>query len=182
MKVSLKGRKTLYDVLFLTDEEIYAVNKKNNLKRVFEYSQVKFTFDAEWEEELIKNREILAIKKPRCASFYMHYAILMAIKEHIKEHIKEEIKSIAIIEDGDGTFKKGFLKDIKCIVNLRGIRINISGNAYKNIFDIKISDLDDKNMLESISYEYKRVKQKIENESRKLMKLDYILKNIPAIV
>lgn len=176
LKVTLKGRKTLFDVLFLTEEEIYAINKKNNQKKVFKYSEVKFNFDAEWEEELIKHREILAIKKPRCASFYMHYAILIAIKEHINE----EIKSIAIIEDGDGTFKKGFLKDIKCIVNLRGININVSGNAYKNIFDIKVADLDPKVVLDSISYEYHKVKQKIENESRKLLKFELLLKNLSS--
>ena len=178
LKVSLKRRKTLFDVLFLTDEEIYAINKNNDQKKVFKYSEVEFHFDDEWEEEIVKHREILAIKKPRCASFYMHYAILTAIKEHIEE----DIIGLSIIEEDDGTFNKGFLKNIKCVVNLKGLGVYVSGNAYKNIFDIKIVDLDEENIIESLSFEYQRVKQKIENESRKLLKLDYILKNIPARV
>lgn len=174
MKVNLKKRKTLFDVVFLTDDDIFAVNKNKNEKRIFKYDEVQFHFDADWEMELINNREILSIKKPRCASFFMYYAVL----ESIKGHLNEDIYRIVILDELDRNHKRGFVKEIKMFVNNRGIKVLMSGIAYKNIYDIRIVDLKSNILKESLDIEFEITKQRIERDKKRIAMLSSIKNKI----
>lgn len=135
---------------------------------------IDFIYDSAWEKKIIENREILGIKKPKDASYFMYSAIVQAIEGHIGENIKEFV----IIEDKDSVLKKAWMKKITALVNGRAVVINITGKRLSNTFSITASDVEADEMLNICERESNKVQNGLKKYTKRLNGLMYTIQLI----
>ncbi len=128
------------------------------------FEQLKFIFDADWEEEIIKNREILNIKKPRKASYYMYYVLVKSIEAHIGEEPFELI----VMGEKEIDSKKGWMMNIKAAANYKPLTINITGKNYSNSFDIRITDGDREEFIKDCRTEIERLEIGLKRDAERI--------------
>lgn len=109
-----------------------------------EFQEIEFIFEAVWEEKLIKNRDLLNIRKPKEASYYMYKVLIQSIEEHLDE----EIETISVVSDKNSLSRDVWIKDIRIVVNTRVLYISMTGVRYENIFDVRVKDLDKEEFIE----------------------------------
>lgn len=132
-----------FEVAYLSYENIAGRDLKSGDIIAASFDEVEFKYDANWEENVIRNREILNIKKPKKASFYMYYTIIKSIEEHIGIDIDE----LLILDDKELNSKKVWIKKIIIAANCNPIAINITGQNYSNKFDIKLTDMNQEEFI-----------------------------------
>lgn len=140
----------------------YDIKSKNIISAGFE--EVEFIYDADWEKEIIKNREILNVKKPKKASYYMYFILLKSIEEHIGLDINELI----ILKDNEYDSKKVWIKKIVVSVNGSPININITGQNYSNKFEIKITDTDNDLFIKECMEEIEKLQIGLKRDTKRL--------------
>jgi hypothetical protein len=136
--------------------------------------EVEFIFDAEWEKEIIYNSEVLNIKKPKKASYYMYYAIIKSIIEHTGEAIRDLI----ILDDNEMDSKKVWIKKIKASANEKPIIINITGQNYNNVFEIKITDMDRDEFIKDCEDEINKLKIGLDLYAKRINGLMYTISSL----
>lgn len=128
------------------------------------FEQLKFIFDDAWEKEIIENREILYIKKPRKASYYMYYALVKSIEAHINEELFELI----VLDEKDIDSKKVWMKSIKASANNKPLTINITGKNYSNKYDIRITDGDREEFIKECRTEIERLQIGLKRDVKRI--------------
>jgi hypothetical protein len=139
----------IFEVAYLSYENIAGRDSKSGDIIAARFDEVEFKCDANWEESIIRNRDILNIKKPKKASFYMYYAIIKSIEEHIGLSIDE----LLILDDNELDSKKVWIKKIIAAANSNPIAINITGQNYSNKFDIKLTDMNKEEFIKECQSE-----------------------------
>ena len=139
----------IFEVAYLSYENIAGRDSKSGDIIAASFDEVKFKCDTNWEESIIRNRDILNIKKPKKASFYMYYAIIKSIEEHIGLGIDE----LLILDDNELDSKKVWIKKIIAAANSNPIAINITGQNYSNKFDIKLTDMNKEEFIKECQSE-----------------------------
>lgn len=128
------------------------------------FDQLEFMYDANWEEEIIRNREILNIKKPKKASYCMYYALIKSIEAHMGL----KIEKLLILDDSELDSKKVWMKKIIAAANNKPIIINITGKNYSNKFDIRITDGDSKEFIEECRMEIERLQIGLKRDAKRI--------------
>jgi hypothetical protein len=136
--------------------------------------EVEFICDADWEEEIVNNREILNVMKPKKASHYMYYALIKSIEEHIGL----KIESLLILEDNGFDSKKVWIKKITAAANGKPITINITGQNYSNKFDIKLTDMDNQEFINKCQKEIEKLEIGLKMHGKRINGLVSIIKSI----
>jgi hypothetical protein len=162
------------DVKFLSHNKVLGLDVVSKNRVEAEFDDVEFIFDASWEEELIRNREILRVTKPEQASYYMYYAILKSIEAHIED----EVKNIVVIKDKDMNTKKVWIKKIEAFANGKPILIDITGKKYSNIFDIKITDLNKEDFMYDCEKELEKLKIGLNDYAKRINGLVYTMQSM----
>lgn len=150
----------------------YDIKSRDIISAGFE--EVEFIYDAHWEKEVVKNREILNIKKPRKASYYMYFILIKSIKEHMGLGINE----LLILNDNEYDSKKVWIKKIGASVNGNPININITGENYSNKFQIKITDVDNDLFIKDCMEEIERLQIGLKRDAKRINGLVETVKSI----
>lgn len=161
----------VFDVKYLSYNTIAGTSRGLSDIIVARFEEVEFIYDLPWEEEVVKNREILKIKRPNEASYYMYFAIIKALEEHINERIEDMV----MVKDGDYASKKVWGKKIKIAVNGKPVLVDITGRRYSNVFDIRITDLDRDEFLEDCAIEVEKLKIGLNNYAKRINGLMYTM-------
>ncbi|EYE89024.1 hypothetical protein Q428_04970 [Fervidicella metallireducens AeB] len=135
---------SVINVEFLNSELIAGRVSDNGEIVAAEFNEVEFIFEARWEEKLIKNRDILNIRKPKEASYYMYKVLIQSIEEHLGE----EIERVSVVSDKNSSSRDVWIKDIRIVVNSRILYISMTGVRYENVFDVRIKDLNKEEFIE----------------------------------
>lgn len=128
------------------------------------FDEIEFIYDAGWEDKIINNREILNVKKPKKASYYMYFVLMKSIEEHIGTDIDE----LLILHDNVYDSKKVWIKRIVASVNGNPININITGQNYSNKFDIRITDVDNEIFIEDCMEEIKKLQIGLKKDAKRI--------------
>lgn len=163
-----------FEVAFLSYDNAAGRDIKTKEIIAAEFDDIEFIFDANWEEEIVRNREILNVKKPKKASYYMYFILLKSIMEHVKSDIDE----LLILHDNEYDSKKVWIKRIVASVNGNPININITGQYYSNKFDIKITDVDNEVFIEECMEEIKKLQIGLRKDAKRINKLVNTIKYI----
>lgn len=150
----------------------YDIKSRNIISAGFE--EIEFIYDADWEKEIVKNREILNIKKPRKASYYMYFILIKSIEEHIGMGINE----LLILKDNEYDSKKVWIKKIGASVNGNPININITGENYSNKFQIKITDVENDLFIKDCMEEIERLQIGLKRDAKRINGLVKTVKSI----
>lgn len=150
----------------------YDIKSRNIISAGFE--EIEFIYDADWEKEIVKNREILNIKKPRKASYYMYFILIKSIEEHIGMGINE----LLILKDNEYDSKKVWIKKIGASVNGNPININITGENYSNKFQIKITDVENDLFIKDCIEEIERLQIGLKRDAKRINGLVKAVKSI----
>ncbi|TDT58455.1 hypothetical protein [Fonticella tunisiensis] len=165
---------TTFNVSFLNYD--IAAGIIENTKRIVtaDFESVEFMFDAPWEESIVKNREILNIKKPREASYYMYFVIIKSIEAHLGE----EVKTLMIIDDRDTVLKKMLTKNIVLVANGRPVEINLTGQRYSNVFSVRINDINREDFITGCQVEIEEIKDELKKYTKRYNELVYTMQSI----
>lgn len=136
--------------------------------------ELEFIFDAEWEEKIINNREILNIKKPREASYFMYSAIIQSVEGHLGEALKE----LVLVEDKDSSLKNTWMKNITILANDRPVNVNITGKKLSNSFSITAIDMKKGEFLEKCEREADKLQNGLKKYIKRLNGLVYTIQLI----
>lgn len=128
------------------------------------FEQLEFIYDGEWEREIVENREILNIKKPRKASYYMYLALVKSLEAHIGDEIRE----LVILDEKEIDGKKVWMKNIKAAANNSPLTINITGKNYSNKFDIRITEGDRDEFMEECRGEIERLQIGLKRDAKRI--------------
>lgn len=162
-------------VCYLRTDKIAGIDIVTKKPVVMPYEDIELKFDNDWEEKVINQRDILEIKKPDEASNYMYYAILNSIEEHIGEEISELI----VVEDKDMSSKKKlWIKTIMAFVNGSPIKINMSGQRYSNVYDIRISSVDKDEFVDYCQTESNKLENGLLMYTKRLNGLMYTIDSL----
>lgn len=145
MKVRVINRSSDYfdstiDVKFLNYKYVFGFLSGGYTKVKLPFEDVEFIFEHEWEESMVKHRDILKISLPKAVSLKLYSVMCYAIEQHLKG----EIKSIAVLSDINEKARRGFwYKKLDMLVNQRcPVSITISGKNYSDLYNIDIEDRD----------------------------------------
>lgn len=163
-----------FEVAYLSYDNTGGRDTKSNDIIVAGFDEVEFIFDAEWEEEIIRNKEILNIKKPKKASYYMYYAIIKSIESHIGLCIKD----LLILDDNEIDSKKVWVKKVIAAANNKPIIINITGQNYLNKFDIKLSSMDNQEFTKECKEEIDKLQIGLKRYGKRINGLVNTIKSI----
>ena len=160
-----------YNVSYLSNNTAAGYDIASRDAVLANLNDIEVTCEEEWERSILDNKEILQIKKPYGASYFMYYALLNALLLHFKG----PVKNFLIIQDEDN-YKTGiWTKEIKAVINGRPVLINISGSKYKNVFDIYINDINKKEFEEECKREIEKVKNGLKLYTKRLNGLMYTI-------
>jgi hypothetical protein len=160
-----------YSVSYLSYNTAAGYDVKSRDAVLANLNDIEVICEEEWEKSIMDNKEILQIKKPCEASYYMYYALLNALLEHFKC----PVKSFLIVQDEGKKMAGIWIKEIKALINGRPVCINISGKKYKNIFDIYINDIDRKEFEKECKREIQKVKNGLKLYTKRLNGLMYTI-------
>lgn len=138
------------------------------------FEELEFIYDSKWEEDIIRNREILNIKKPKKASYYMYYVLIKSIEEHIGL----DIGKLIVLVDNELDSKKVWIKKVIAAVNDRPVTINITGKNYTNKFDIRIIDEDNEEFIMKCRSEIEKLQIGLKNDAKRINGLADTIKSI----
>jgi hypothetical protein len=163
-----------FEVAYLSYENTAGKDLKTKDIIAAGFDEVDFIFDANWEEEIVRNREILNIKKPKKASYYMYYALIKSIEGHIGLCIKD----LLILDDNELDSKKVWIKKIIAAANNKPLVINITGQNYSNKFDIKLSYMDNQEFIKECGEEIDRLQIGLKKYRKRINGLMNTVKSI----
>lgn len=132
-----------FEVAYLSYENIAGRDSNSGDIIAANFDEVEIKCDTSWEEIIIGNREILNIKKPGKAPFYMYYAIIKSIEEHMGTSINKLI----ILDDKEFITKKVWVKKIIVAANENPIAINIVGQNYSSKFNVSLTDMNKEDFI-----------------------------------
>jgi hypothetical protein len=161
----------IFNVSFISVDTAAGIDIQTGEIIAASFDDIEFIYELPYEEEIIKHREILSIKKPREASFAMYSVILNCMEEFIGG----DIESIVIVNDVDSKSKKVWVKHINAAVNGIPISIDISGKKYDNVFDIKVSDINKDEFIFSCEREICKVQNGLKLYTKRLNGLMYTI-------
>lgn len=136
--------------------------------------ELEFIYDADWEKKIINNREVLNIKKPREASYFMYSAVIQSIEGHLGEELGE----LVIIEDKDSSLKNTWMKNITILANGRPVNVNITGKKLSNSFSITAVDMKKDEFLEKCEREVGKLQNGLKKYTKRLNGLVYTIQLI----
>lgn len=166
--------KSIFNVCFISGDAVAGV--KTDSKDVISASinEVSFIYDSPWEEKVMANREILNIKKPKEASYYIYYVLLKSIEEHTGG----KIEHIIVVDDVEDISKNIWNKRIKAVISGHPIQIDIAGKKYENTFDIRINDMNKDVLLEECQNEIEKLKIGLDLYTKRLNGLMYTIQSL----
>lgn len=138
------------------------------------FDEVEFLFDNGWEEEIVNSREILNIKKPKKASYYMYYAILKSIEAYVGSQDLD----LFILEETEIASKKVWTKKIIAYAGFHPIQIDVTGQNFINRFDIKVADMDSKDFICECRREKEKLEIGLKDQAKRINGLNYIIENV----
>lgn len=165
---------SVFDIGFLSFEMAAGQEERTGSVVAAQFEDVDFIYDAPWEEKVIKNREILNIKKPREASYYMYFILISAIEEHIKAEIDE----LQILSERDSLSKNMWVKKIKLAANGIPVVINISGKKYSNEFDVRTVDMERQEFVKECEEEIEKAQNGLRLYTKRINGLMYTIQLI----
>jgi hypothetical protein len=165
---------TVFNVKYLSYDRLAGVDTIYGDIVAAGFDEVEFYYDAPWEEEIIKSREILNIKKPKKASYCMYYMIIKAIEEHIGENIRD----ITVVDTREADMNKVWIKNVYAAVNGYTILINIVGKNNCNCFDIKISNINMEEFINCCETEIIKLKIGLDTYTKRINGLQYTIQSL----
>lgn len=164
----------IFQVAYLSYDNTagYDVKSKDIIAAGFD--EVEFIYDADWEEEIVKNREILNVKKPKKASYYMYFVLIKSIIEHMGLNIDK----LSILHDNEYDSKKVWIKRIAASVNGNPININITGQNYSNKFDISITDVKNEIFIKDCMEEIEKLQIGLKKDAKRINGLMNTIKSV----
>lgn len=163
-----------FEVSYLSYEKAAGRDTKSKDIIAAGFDELEFICDTNWEEEIVRNREILNIKKPKKASYYMYYVLIKSIEAHIKTNIKE----LLILDENELDSKSVWMKKIVAAANNNPIIINITGKNYSNNFDVRITDGDTKEFIDECRAEIEKLQIGLKRDAKRINGLVDTVKSI----
>jgi hypothetical protein len=164
----------IFDVRFLSYNLIRGLDKNTLNKIDVGFEDVEFIFDAGWEEELVKCRDMFSIKKPDEASYYFYYAVLKSLEAHVGGGIE----NMTVIKEHDLASKRVWIKKAEALVNGRPVIIEITGKKKCNTFDINITDIDKEDFIHDCEKELEKLKIGLQDYAKRINGLMYTMQQM----
>lgn len=154
----------LFDVRFLSYNLVRGIDKSTLNRIDVGFEDVEFIFDAGWEEELVKCRDIFSIKKPSEASYYFYYAVLKSLEAHVGG----AIENMTVIKENDLASKRVWIKKAEAFVNGKPVIIEVTGKKKCNNFDINITDIDKEDFIHDCEKELEKLKIGLQEHTKRI--------------
>lgn len=142
----IKVKDELFNVIAISYDLVGA--KKDNEKLVFKFDEVEFIYDNEFEELIIRNKEILKIKKPKGLSSRFYQVILEALNQF--KGIKA-IDNLEVIHEEHEIKKSITLVKLKMVVNNVPVQVDMVRSKTNQMYDIKITEIEAEDFINDCS-------------------------------
>ncbi|KPU44530.1 hypothetical protein OXPF_16130 [Oxobacter pfennigii] len=128
------------DVRMLNYDYIFGHLENSSIAVKVAFEDVDFIYENEFEEKIVKYRDLLKISLPGTVTIRFYGAFCSVLEEYFNE----EIKSITILKDDDEKARKGYwYKRVELIINeIRPACITASGRNYADKYNVNMEDID----------------------------------------
>jgi hypothetical protein len=156
----------LIDVKLLKYRYVYGFLSDTYTKVKVPYEDADFKFDHEWEESIVRHRELLNISLP--AASMKFYAVLCYA---VEQHFGGRVDSICVIKDINEKVRSNYwYKNIEPVVNGScPVNIRIWGRNFSDTYDINIEDMNVEKFTEECREGIDRLNALIQKSNEKIV-------------